>query len=57
MCVIACRVTIYPRGRTSYSVAYHGFGVGELQEMWRERLDPMGGEFGIGTAYRIEQVI
>ncbi len=56
MCVIACRVTICQPNQPSYAVAYRGFGVGELQDLWRKKLDPLGGEFGTGTRYRIEQV-
>jgi hypothetical protein len=49
-------VAFYPRGQPSFVIAYTAFSVGELQDMWRKRLDPLGGEFAPGTIYRIWQV-
>ena len=56
MGIISCRVIIYPPNQPSYALAYHGFGIGELQDVWRKKLDPLGSEFAPGTMYRIWQV-
>jgi len=54
MCVIHAKVTIHPRGQPSYDLAYSAIGIGELQDMWRVKMDPLGGP--IGTMYEIKQV-
>ncbi len=54
MSVIHATVTIHPRGQPSYAIAYSAFGIGELQDMWRVKMDPLGGT--IGTMYEIKQV-
>jgi hypothetical protein len=54
MCVIHCQVSFFRRGVLSHVVGYSAFGIGELQDMWRVKMDPLGGP--IGTMYEIKQV-
>jgi len=56
MGTIASRVAFYPRDQPPYAIAYTAFSIGELQDKWRKRLDPLGGEFAPGTTYRTWQV-
>jgi hypothetical protein len=55
MCVIHAKVTFYPRGQPSYAIGYSAFGIGELQDIWRRKMDPLGGP--VGTMYEIKQVM
>lgn len=55
MGIIHAKVSLYPRNQPSYALAYSAFGIGELQDMWRRKMDPLGGP--VGTMYEIKQVM
>lgn len=54
MCIIHCQVSFFRRGVLSHVVGYSAIGIGELQDMWRARMDPLRGP--TGTTYDIKQV-
>ncbi|MCK9568932.1 hypothetical protein M0R72_08325 [Candidatus Pacearchaeota archaeon] len=54
MSVIHAKVAFYPPGQPSYDLAYSAIGIGELQDMWRAKMDPLRGL--VGVAYEIKQV-
>jgi hypothetical protein len=57
MCVIHTKVSFFPRGQPSYAIAYSAFGIGELQDVWRARMDPLCDPLRpTGTTYEIKQV-
>lgn len=58
MCVIHAKVSFFPRGQPSYAIGYFAFGMGELQDMWRVKMDPLCDPLRpIGTIYEIKQVM
>lgn len=50
MGIIRCKVTISRDGCDRFELRYTGFGVGELERMWADRLGP-------GETCKVEQVI
>jgi hypothetical protein len=54
MGIIHVQISFFSRVH-NWTIDYYAFGIGELQDEWRSRMDPMG-SIGSGVTYRIEQV-
>ena len=51
-----CQVSFFSRVH-SWAIDYHAHSVGELQDKWREELDPLMGSYRqSGLSYEIRQV-
>jgi hypothetical protein len=57
MCVIHCQVSFFSRV-FNWSIDYFAFGIGELQDEWRRKMDPLMGSPRLdGVTYQIAQVM
>ena len=56
MSIIHVRVSFFSRLH-SWDIDYYAFGIGELQDEWRLKMDPLMGSPRLeGVTYQIEQV-
>jgi hypothetical protein len=54
MGIIHVRISFFSRWH-NWAIDYYAFGIGELQDEWRLRMDPMG-DIGSGVTYQIKPV-
>ena len=56
MGIIHCQISFHHRLH-SWAIDYYAFGIGELQDDWRLRMDPLCDPLRpTGTTYEIKQV-